>query len=238
MAEKKQKVGDIVFTSKEMKEALMANADGSQENYVGLGDDMVNFGSADSFIDESDAAREFTMRITNNTSTTQKIQLNEILENVAGHTLLKEGNVVTEGEGNSAVHMVAAGDPRSIDVLLEYIKKNPIRVRAIKFNVSSEQQLDEPLKYQTQTPFMTDSTIQKVPSTFQDQNTNNTKTVEVELKDWILGHRSTILYSIRSGVSVNLTFFFGASLDASKALEKKYNRAKATAAKFYARQNA
>lgn len=238
MAEKKQKVGDIVFTSKEMKEALMANADGSQENYVGLGDDMVNFGSADSFIDESDAAREFTMRITNNTSTTQKIQLNEILENVAGHTLLKEGNVVTEGEGSSAVHMVAAGDPRSIDVLLEYIKKNPIRVRAIKFNVSSEQQLDEPLKYQTQTPFMTDSTIQKVPSTFQDQNTNNTKTVEVELKDWILGHSSTILYSIRSGVSVNLTFFFGASLDASKALEKKYNRAKATAAKFYARQNA
>ena len=238
MAEKKQKVGDIVFTSKEMKEALMANADGSQENYVGLGDDMVNCGSADSFIDESDAAREFTMRITNNTSTTQKIQLNEILENVAGHTLLKEGNVVTEGEGNSAVHMVAAGDPRSINVLLEYIKKNPIRVRAIKFNVSSEQQLDEPLKYQTQTPFMTDSTIQKVPSTFQDQNTNNTKTVEVELKDWILGHSSTILYSIRSGVSVNLTFFFGASLDASKALEKKYNRAKATAAKFYARQNA
>ncbi len=238
MAEKKQKVGDIVFTSKEMKEALMANADGSQENYVGLGDDMVNFGSADSFIDESDAAREFTMRITNNTSTTQKIQLNEILENVAGHTLLKEGNIVTEGEDDSAVHMVAAGDPRSIDVLLEYIKKNPIRVRAIKFNVSSEQQLDEPLKYQTQTPFMTDSTIQKVPSTFQDQNTNNTKTVEVELKDWILGHSSTILYSIRSGVSVNLTFFFGASLDASKALEKKYNRAKATAAKFYARQNA
>ena len=216
----------------------MANADGSQENYVGLGDDMVNFGSADSFIDESDAAREFTMRITNNTSTTQKIQLNEILENVAGHTLLKEGNIVTEGEDDSAVHMVAAGDPRSIDVLLEYIKKNPIRVRAIKFNVSSEQQLDEPLKYQTQTPFMTDSTIQKVPSTFQDQNTNNTKTVEVELKDWILGHSSTILYSIRSGVSVNLTFFFGASLDASKALEKKYNRAKATAAKFYARQNA
>ena len=93
MAEKKQKVGDIVFTSKEMKEALMANADGSQENYVGLGDDMVNFGSADSFIDESDAAREFTMRITNNTSTTQKIQLKGSLA-ISSRFLFEKANVL------------------------------------------------------------------------------------------------------------------------------------------------
>lgn len=234
---KQARLGDIVFTNKEMKDALLANADGGVENYVGLNDDMVNFGSAESFIDESDAAKEFTMRITNGTAATQKIQLNEIIENVAGYNLLQEGNVVTVGEGASATHVTAEGDPRSIDTLLAYIKKCPMRVRAIKFNVSSEQQLDEPLKYQCETPFMTGTTVQKVPSTFQDQNTNNTKTVEVELKDWILSHSSTILYSIRAGVSVNLTFFFGAALDSSEALKKKHRRAISTAAKFYARQN-
>ena len=231
---KQGKLGDIVFSSKEMKDALHANADGSTANYVGINDDMVNFGDAESFVDESEGNKEFSLRLTNNTETTQKIQFNEIIEAVEGHSLLKEGNIVTVGEKS----LVAEGDPRSIDTLLAYIKAAPMRVRSIKLNVSSEGQLDEPLKYREDTPFMTSTTKQKVPSTFQDQKTNNTKTVEVDLKDWIMGHSSTILYSVRAGVSVNMTFCFGASLDTSMALRKKHVRATKTAANFFARQNA
>lgn len=234
---KQGKLGDMVFSSKEMKDALLANADGGAQNYVGLNDDMVEFGDAESFLDESDGGKEFTIRLTNNTGATQKIQFNEIIANPEGCALLKEGNVVTVGEGNSATHLVAEGDPRSIDVLLQYIRKAPMRLRSIKFNVNDEQQLDEPLKYQEETPFKTGSTTQKVPSTFQDQHTNNTKTVEVELKNWILGYNSTVLYSVRSGVSVSLTLCFGAALDASAALARKHKRAVTTAAQFYARQN-
>lgn len=231
------KMGDISFSSKELQEAVKANADGAATNYVGLNDDMLDFNEAESFIDEAEGGKQFTLRIVNGTATTQKIQFNEILENVAGHSLLKEGVVVTVGEGDDAKSLTAEGDPRSLDVLLKYIKNAPMRLRSIKFNVSDADQLDEPLKYQEETPFKTGSTVQRVPSTYQDQNTNNVKTVEVnDLKNWILGYRSTILYSIRSGVSVNLTLSFGASLDTSVALGKKYKRAALTAAKFYAQQ--
>ena len=87
---KQGKLGDIVFSSKEMKDALHANADGSAANYVGINDDMVNFGDAESFVDESEGNKEFSLRLTNNTETTQKIQFNEIIEAVEGHSLLKD----------------------------------------------------------------------------------------------------------------------------------------------------
>lgn len=234
---KKGIFGDITLSPKDVDEALKARADGGDLNYIGLDDDMVNFGAAQSFVDEGDGEREFTMRLTNNTLVTQKIQFNEILENVAGHTLLQEGTVVTVGEGASAKTLTAEGDPRSIDMLLKYIKHCPTRVRSIKFNVSDEGQLNEPIKYQKETPFMTGSTEQRIPSTYQDQKTNNTKTVEVEFKNWILGFDSTILYAIRSGVSVSMTFRFGASLDTANALRKKFNAAVVTAAKYFAAQN-
>ena len=227
---KQSKLGDIVFSSKEMKDALHANADGAMANYVGINDDMVNFGEAESFVDESEGSKEFSLRITNGSQATQKLQFNEIIENVAGHALLKEGQIA---EG-----LTAEGDPRSIDALIAYILANPTRVRSVKLNVSEEGQLDEPLKFIRETPFMTSVTKQTVPSTYQTQNTTNTKTVEVDLKDWILGNSSTILYSVRAGVSVNMTFCFGASLDTAEALRKKHARATKTAASFFARQNA
>jgi len=230
-------LGDIDITSKEMQAALKANADGGA-SYIGLNDEMLNIGDAESFIDEGDAGKEFTIRLVNGTAATQKIQFNAVLGALQeNHAALKQGNVVTVGEGASATHLTADGDPRSIDLLLQLIKETPIRVRSIKFNVSDASQLDEPVKYLQDTPFKTASIEQKIPSTYQDQNTNNTKTVEVTFKNWILGFDSTILYSIRSGVSVSMTLCLGASVDCAYALREKYNAAVKTAATYYARQN-
>lgn len=229
---KKGILGDIEISSKEMQDALKANADGGS-SYIGLGDDMLDFGQAESFVDEADGGKEFTIRLTNNTTATQRIQFNEILESVADHHLLKEGDVV-EVDGRK---LVANGDPRSIDTLLALVKQTPMRVRSMKLNVSDAAQLDEPIKYRRETPFMTGTTEQKIPSNYQDQNTNNVKTVEVSFKNWILGYDSTMLYSIRPGVTVNLTFCFGASVSTAAALRSKYNAAVSTAAQYYARQN-
>ena len=229
---KKGILGDIEISTKEMQEALKANADGNV-NYIGLNDDMLDFGQAESFVDEADGGKEFTIRITNNTDATQRIQFNEILENVTGHHLLKEGDVADV----SGKKLTANGDPRSLDALIALIKQTPMRVRSMKLNVSDEAQLDEPVKYRRETPFMTGTTEQKIPSTYQDQNTNNVKTVEVSFKNWILGYDSTLLYSVRPGVTVNLTICFGASVSTASALRKKYNAAVSTAATYYARQN-
>ncbi len=235
---KKGILGDMEITPKEMQEALKANADGGDPNYIGLNDDMINFGEAESFVDEGDSNKVFTVRLTNNTNTTQKIQFNDTIANVENHHLLQEGDVVVVGTGADARALTAEGDPRSLDVLLKLIKNSPMRVRSIIFKVSDDSQLSEPIKYHQETPFKTGVTEQRIPSNFQNQNTNNTKTVEVSFKNWILGYDSTILYSIRSGVSVDLTICFGASIDAANALRKKYSAAVSTAAKYFARTQA
>lgn len=235
--ETKNKLGDVVFTNKELKDALKANADGGKELYIGINDDSIDFGKAESFIDESEGEKEFNLSIVNNTDSVQKIQFNEIIAAQDGYDLLKQGVIKTVGEGDDAKELTAEGDPRSIDVLTALISKAPMRLRAVRFNVNNEGQLDELMKYVRETPFETGVTSQKKPSNFQDQNTNNTKTVTVDLKDWILGHDSTILYSIRAHETVNLTLYFGASYDLAKALRKKHARAIKAAATYYA-QNA
>lgn len=228
-------LGDIQISNKELQEALKANADGSIQ-YIGLNDDMLNFGDAESFVDEGDAEREFTIKLVNGTASAQKIQFNDFIAGtLASHTLLAEGEVVTV---DSSHKLTCEGDPRSFDVLKALIKETPLRVREIRFNVSDAAQLDEPIKYHIETPFMTGTTKQLVPSNYQDQNTQNTKTTVVPFKNCILGYDSTLSYNIRSGVTVTMVLRFGASLDLANALRKKYAAAVATAARFYAMKNA
>lgn len=227
---KQAKMGDILFSQKEMKDALYANADGSAQTYVGLNDDTVNFGEAESFIDESESGKVFSVRITNTSDSTQKLQLNEIIQNKDGYAIMKEGDVV---EG-----LTVTGDPRSFDTLAAYIANNAIRARSIKLNVSDEAQLDVPLKHLSESPFMSEVVRQVVPADQHDQKTTNTKTVDMEFKDWILSDTSTLLYEVRAGVSVNMTIRFGASIDGAHTLKSKHARATRTAARYFAQQNA
>lgn len=228
-------LGDMQISNKELQEALKANADGSIQ-YIGLNDDMLNFGDAESFVDEGDAEREFTIKLSNSTANPQKIQFNDFIAGtLASHTLLAEGDVVTVDASHK---LTCEGDPRSFNVLKALIKETPLRVREIRFNVSDAAQLDEPIKYHVETPFMTGSTKQLVPSNYQDQNTQNTKTTVVPFKNCILGYDSTLSYVIRSGVTVTMVLRFGASVDLANALRKKYAAAVATAARFYAMKNA
>lgn len=223
------KMGDIIFSQKEMKDALYANADGSAQSYVGLNDDAVNFGEAESFIDESECGKVFSVRVTNTSDKTQKLQLNNIIQNKDGYAIMKEGAVV---EG-----LTVTGDPRSFDTLAAYIVNNPIRVRSIKLNVSDESQLDVPLKHLAESAFMSEVIHQVVPADSHDQKTTNTKTVDLEFKNWIISDTSTLLYEVRAGVSVNITFRFGASIDGAHTLKSKHARATRTAANYYARQS-
>lgn len=228
-----KKFGDINVSAQEMEAALAAHADG--DNYVGLGDDMLEFGDANSFINESETGKEFTMKFTNNTGATQKLQINPVLAAVDGHTLIKEGHIVTVGSGESATYLDGAGDPSSIDKLLALIAKAPQRIRAIKVDVNSEAQFSEPFKMFTSNVFATDAIKQIVPSNFQDQSTNYTKTVTFDI-NWVLSHRHTLLYQVRNNVEVTITFFFGAALDLDAALNAKYKRCVNTAAQMISKQ--
>lgn len=232
MAEKK--FGDIPVNSKDINAALAANADGTQESYVGLGDDMLDFGHAQSFIDEGDSMKQMSIKLVNATASDQKIQFSNLLANLSNHNVVKEGVIASTGFGETLKEFTGAGDPCSIDKLIAYLKYVPMRVRQIKIDVSAEAQLTNPLKLVKSNLFSNDDTRQIVPSNYQDQKTTNTKTVTVDV-DFILGVRHTLAYTVAAETTVTMTFFFGAALDLDNALEAKYNRCVRTAAAKLAR---
>ncbi len=218
------RVGDIQLTEAQIQQALKARADGG-ELYYGKDDSLLDFGSANSFMDEDATGKRVSMRITNGSTSDHKIQLNEIIASITGAKVIAEGT--KDG-------ITITGTPRSVDVLKNYVSHNPMRIRSIKLNVSEVSQLDEPLIYHTESPFETMAEKQRVPSEYQSQNTNNPKMSEVaDIKDWVLSNESTIVYNVQAGKTVNLTFVFGASVDIAKALNKKADAAARTAAKAY-----
>ena len=222
------KVGSIKINDKMLQEALNAKAEGA--TYTGGGDNMLDFGSAASFIDEDSSAKRFSIKISNDSEDAVTLQFNEIIAAIEGATIIKEGNPVA--------NVSVKGSPRSVDVLLAYLKENPTRLRTIKLNVNQTDQLDEPLRFRKETPWKTYVEEERIPSDFQSQDTNNPLMSEVDdVEDWVLSEQSTIIYTIRSKRTVSLSLLFGASLDNAKALEKKANDAIATVAAAYARRS-
>lgn len=220
------KVGAIEISEKQLQKALSANAEG--QNYTGAGDNLLDFGSAQSFLDEDSTAKRFAFRIVNAGASAIGIHLNDIIASIANSNVIAEGTVATD--------LTCTGSPRSIDVMKKFLENNPTRIRSIKLSVDNESQLDEPLRYITETPFKTGVEENRIPSDYQSQDTNNPKMVEVDdVKDWILSPESTIAYSIRAGRTVNISILFGASVDTTKALAKKADEAAQTVAAAYVR---
>ncbi len=221
------KVGSMVIEDAKLQEALHADAEGG--SYTGAGDNLVDFGGAKSFVDEDKTGKRVNIKIKNVSEEDKTIRLNDILENPAGSILLTDGT----NDG-----LTVKSSPRNYAVVRSYLESHPTRIRSIKFNADEAVQLDEPLKYVKETPWMTSTTEERIPSTFQSQDTNNPKMSEVnDIADWMLCDTSTILYTIQAGREVTLTFTFGGSFDAAYALGKKAHDAEMTVARAYIRAN-
>lgn len=220
-------VGSVKIDDALMEKAMGAKAEG--QTYTGAGDNMVDFGSARSFMNEDASAKRVNIVLKNAGQTDVDIQFNDIIENVATAHLLAEGTIVTD--------VTAKGSPRSCDVLTKYVKHCPIRIRAIKLNAKQTSQLDYPLRYRTENPFTKNAVeVERIPSNYQSQDTNNPNMVEVkDIEGWQLSELSTILYTIGAGEEVTVTILFGAALDIAGALGKKAEDAALTVASAYLR---
>lgn len=222
------KVGSIDINDKMLQQALNAKAEGA--TYTGLGDNMLDFGSGSSFLDEDSTGKRFSIKISNAGAKEILLQLNDIIAAVEGATIIKEGTPVE--------NVTVKGSPRTVDILVAYLKKYPTRLRSIKLNVDNSEQLDEPIRFRQETPWKTYMEEERIPSDYQSQDTNNPNMSEVDdIKDWVLSDQATILYNVRAGRSVTLSFLFGATLDSAKALDKKANDAAQTVAAAYARRS-
>lgn len=220
------KIGSVEISEKMVQDALNARAEGN--GYTGAGDNMIDFGSASSFVDEDSSAKRFSLKITNKSAKDVLLQLNEIIARIEGSEVVKEGTVVE--------NVTAKGSPRSIEILKNYIASNPIRLRSIKLNVDNVEQLDQPLRYIVETPFKTGVEEERIPSNYQNQDTNNPLMTEVtDIKEWVLSKFSTVAFKVGAGRTVNLSILFGASIDLKKALDKKAVEAAQTVANAYVR---
>ncbi len=224
------KVGSMAIDEKAMQKALAAKGEGN--NYIGAGDNLLDFRNGSSFIDENATGKNFTVTITNGASSDCKVQLHSILSGTqSGYNLLKEGTVTTSVTCN--------GKPNSADLLIEYLKKYPTRVNRIKFSVSDASQLDEDITLLECDVFGSEKKISVTPSTYQGAETQNPKMVALDataIPNWTLSDRATLLYNVVAGKTVTLTISFGASVDTHAALQKKADEAKDTVAAAYVRK--
>ena len=220
------KIGSVEVTEKMVQDALLARAEGN--GYTGAGDNLIDFGSASSFVDEDSSAKRFSLKISNKSDADELVQLNDIIATIDEASLIKEGEIKS--------NLIAKGSPRSIELLKNFIAENPIRLRSIKLNVDNVEQLDQPLRYITETPFKTGVEEERIPSNYQSQDTNNPLMTEVtDVKDWVLSRFSTVVFKIGAGRTVNLSILFGANIDLKKALDKKADEAAQTVAVAYVR---
>lgn len=220
-----KKVGSVVVDDSLLEEAMKQKAEG--QTYTGAGDNLIDFGSARSFMNEDDSAKRVNIVLKNDGNTDVDIQFNDILEAVEDAEMLKEGTIVE--------NVTAKGTPRSCDVLAKYIHVCPTRIRSIKLSAKETSQLDKPLRYIQENPFTKHAIeVERIPSNYLSSDTNNPNMVEVrDISEWQLSDLSTIVYTVGAKQEVTVTILFGASLDIAGALSKKAKDAAMTVAAAY-----
>lgn len=204
---------------------VKTKAEGS--NYIGVGDNLLDFGSAQSFLKEDNCGKIFSFNIVNGGSSAIKVALSAG-GFAAGSSYLDSSNIIAEG--TVATDLTCSGTPEKIDALLAYVKANPSRLRAIKIKADNESQLDYPIIYRQINPFTGYVDQKRIPAQYQRAMDQNTKVIELTDINWILGADNILLTTIGAGRSVVISLVFGASLDTEKGLQKKADEAMANAA--------
>lgn len=235
MAKFNHKFGDIEVSDEQLRRAVKANAEGEGEGYVGAGDSILDFGRANSFVDESRAEKRFNISIQNKGQNDEVIVLFPGYKTAfEGKSIISDGDFKTvAGDNNTTVAVLTAksGSTQSIECLKNYIKNNPTRVCRLEVKVDNEEQLDEPFTYRETSPFKSDSEVVRTPSDYIGSDTQNPKAATIdETKGFVLSDTTELEFKLRAQRKVNLSFVFGASVDMTKAINKKAEAAANTAA--------
>lgn len=196
-------------------------------NYIGVGDNLLDFGSANSFLKEDNSGKIFSINISNTGASELAVALfaGNFVEGssyLSGAKIVKDGEIVT--------NLNAKGTPEKIEALSAYMRANPSRLKAIKVKTDDEAQLDYAITYKSVSPFKSPVTEERIPSQYASSKDQNSKVIELTDIDWLLGADNILLTTIGAGRSVVLTLVFGASLDTEKGLQNKAREAMANAA--------
>jgi hypothetical protein len=197
--------------------------------YTGEDDDLLSFeGDIRSFAQELDKnlEKQFTVSIVNaNAASRVTVLFGGYL---LGNTTLAPGQLV-EGaynDVNAAAGLTGATmESKSIQELNLFLNACPTRLLALKIQSTVAGQLNQNFTYQRHNPFKVEESLTIRPKNFVNQDTvqNDQVTFPVDVQ---VDQLSKMNYTI-IGTSTNfITFYFGASLNMSQALEKKASKAK------------
>lgn len=216
--QKSQKqIGSIPLSRPVVESALSGKAEGTK--YTGAGDVVLEFGQANSFINESDSARVITLKVANASSSDCAIALCPGDMTISGYTNMADGTITTSVTGSAR--------PSSFATFLSYVKNNPTRIRKIQLQVDDVAQYSEALLCRTYDPFKNSyDEVERIPQNYQSATDFNTKCVTIDdVNGWQFGPMSAILLNVQAGRTVTVAFVCGASFDAAKALNKKADEA-------------
>ena len=215
-------------TEAELMLAIENNANGA--DYTGRGDVSLDFGKmANSFANEPSSTREVSVSIKNDGSTDVTIALNPGYftqpDNVKDENGVPVELFLQEGELASASGTVTVkGLPKSIDEFLAFVQKHPTRVHTLMIQASSADQLEVPMLHRPCTPFAGGQEFsQIIPARSTNEDTQNDKraTVDLQAADFQFDCDTVIVYKVKAGVQVQLTFQVGAIADQCKELRTR-----------------
>ncbi len=230
----KQNLG-LNLSQEEMEKALLSNANGS---YTGLQDPSLDFGNQTSFASEPSSTRDYTFDLNNTGDEDLTIALCPAwLDSCADikdqngnavDAILCEGEVINEeatsSSSNDSQVLTAKGLPKSIDSFLKFVKNHPTRVHQMRFKVSEESALNNPIYWKSLTPFAGASEFSNfTPSNFTDENTqqSNRATCDIQANDFQFDSDTVIIYTIPAGAKVQITMLIGAIANDCLELRRK-----------------
>jgi|GEM_PF-2836903 len=192
--------------------------------YTGEGDDFLDFdGPGNSFANQKDLQRTFSLHIGNNGSVAQKFVLFNGYRNgvSADETyLMSAGNV-----GAAAGAYSVSSNPSTLDDLRGFLKTSPIVLGFVRIKTDNVLQLENPISLSELTPFRQAEVKNIFLQEFTGENTFRDNIVTVPTPGLILGNETKISMDILPATSVSITFFFGAVFSNSAALKGKQKKA-------------
>lgn len=218
-------------TEAELMKAMASNASG---NYNGQGDLALDYGDASNWGNENKSQRQFVFDLKNTGSADVTLALCPgshalaAIKDANGNAvdaILKEGEVISDTTNADATKKLSAkGLPKSIDEFLLYVKNHPTRIHTMKFQVSDESVLSNPMYFKTITPFAGAAEFdQFTPANSIDENTqqSNRATCDLQAIDFQFNCDRHIVYTIPAGKTVQVTMLIGAISNESLELSRK-----------------
>lgn len=228
------KAGSIQLTQADLQAAAGDNADGV-EVYTGAGDTAIDFGRGNSFLDEGDSPREIIQTFRNTSANDVVLAICPGYFSSAAN-VLGEGNVpadfiiadgtLTKGADATLKTLVVTSSPKTVVDFLGFIKQVPTRVLGFKIKVDDAVQLEEPLYYRDNNPFGGLAEDRVNPSSMKDDSLSDEKAAIISNLGWQFDGTHIVVYKVRTGRTVTITWKCGAAMNPSLELDAKYRKAK------------